>query len=85
MGLHDDPALTVLIGLAEFEPELIRARTGEGREHAKARAVHMGRPPKLIAYQRRDAQKALADGTATQADLARRYNVDQSTISRLKA
>ncbi len=31
--------LTVLGGLAEFERELIRARTGEGRERAKARGV----------------------------------------------
>jgi hypothetical protein len=31
----------------------------------------------------RDAPKALADGTATRADLARRLNVSQSTISRL--
>jgi DNA invertase Pin-like site-specific DNA recombinase len=30
--------LTVLAGLAEFERELIRARTGEGRERARARA-----------------------------------------------
>jgi len=29
--------LTVLGGLAEFERELIRARTGEGRDRAKAR------------------------------------------------
>jgi len=28
--------LTVLGGLAEFERELIRARTGEGRSRAKA-------------------------------------------------
>ena len=38
---------TVLGGLAEFERELIRARTGEGRTRAKARGVHMGRPPTL--------------------------------------
>jgi DNA invertase Pin-like site-specific DNA recombinase len=35
--------LTVLGGLAEFERDLIRARTGEGRERAKARGVKMGR------------------------------------------
>ena len=29
--------LTVLGGLAEFERDLIRARTAEGRERAKAR------------------------------------------------
>jgi DNA invertase Pin-like site-specific DNA recombinase len=39
--------LTVLGGLAEFEHELIRARTGEGRARALARGVKMGRPSKL--------------------------------------
>jgi DNA invertase Pin-like site-specific DNA recombinase len=38
--------LTVLGGLAEFERELIRARTGEGRKRAMARGVKFGRPPK---------------------------------------
>ena len=38
--------LTVLGGLAEFERELIRTRTGEGRERAKARGVVLGRKPK---------------------------------------
>ena len=41
---HGRLILTVLGGLAEFERELIRARTGEGRARAKARGVHMGRP-----------------------------------------
>ena len=40
--------LTVLAGLAEFERELIRTRTGEGRAHAKARGVRLGGKPKLI-------------------------------------
>jgi DNA invertase Pin-like site-specific DNA recombinase len=75
--------LTVLSGLAEFERELIRARTGEGMARAKERGVHVGRPAKLTMHQKHDAKKALADGTATQADLARRFNVSQSTISRL--
>jgi DNA invertase Pin-like site-specific DNA recombinase len=74
---------TVLGGLAEFERELIRARTGAGRIRAKARGVHMGRPPKLTPHQKREALKALADGTASQADLARRFNLSSSTISRL--
>ncbi len=80
---HGRLMLTVLGGLAEFERELIRARTGEGRERAKARGVHMGRPPALTPHQRIEAQEALDAGTATQADLARRFNVSQSTISRL--
>ncbi|MGH6847619.1 MAG: recombinase family protein [Methylocella sp.] len=82
---HGRLMLTVLGGLAEFERELIRLRTSEGRECAKANGVHMGRPAKLTVHRRRDALKALAEGTATQADLARRFNVSQSTISRLTA
>lgn len=34
-------ALTVLGGLAEFERELIRSRTSEGRERGKAKGVVM--------------------------------------------
>ena len=41
---HGRLMLTVLGGLAEFERDLIRTRTGEGRERAKARGVHMGAP-----------------------------------------
>ena len=82
---HGRLMLTVLGGLAEFERDLIRARTGEGRERAKARGVHMGRPPALTRHQRQEALEALSAGTATQADLARRFNVSQSTISRLEA
>lgn len=42
---HGRLMLTVLAGLAEFERELIRARTGEGRSRAMARGVKFGRPP----------------------------------------
>src|SRR5271166_613352 len=80
---HGGLVLTVFSGLAEFERETIRARTREGRERAKARGVPMGRPSKLAAQEKRDALKALAEGAATQADLARRFNISQSTISRL--
>src|ERR1700751_5474069 len=40
---HGRLMLTVLGGLAEFERELIRARTSEGRTRAKARGVRLGR------------------------------------------
>jgi DNA invertase Pin-like site-specific DNA recombinase/predicted nucleotidyltransferase len=80
---HGRLMLTVLGGLAAFERELIRARTGEGRPRARARGQHMGRPPALTRHQQQEAARALRTGTATQADLARRFNVSQSTISRL--
>jgi DNA invertase Pin-like site-specific DNA recombinase len=72
--------LTVLGGLAEFERELIRARTDDGRKRAQARGMRFG----LTAHQRREAIQRLAEG-AVQADLARSYGVSQATISRLAA
>jgi DNA invertase Pin-like site-specific DNA recombinase len=50
---HGRLMLTALGGLAEFERELTRMRTGEGRERAKARVL--GRKPKLSPHQRREA------------------------------
>ena len=76
--------LTVLGGLAEFERELIHARTGEGRTRAKARGVKSGRPRKMTPHQRQEALQRLAAGE-TMADVARTYAVDAATISRLAA
>ena len=52
---HGRLMLTVLGGLAEFERELIRARTGDGRKRAKERGVRFGRPRKLTPHQRQEA------------------------------
>jgi DNA invertase Pin-like site-specific DNA recombinase len=79
---HGRLMLTVLGGLAEFERELIKARTSEGRERAKARGVHMGRPPKLTPHQRREAI-ARRDAGESLVEIARTYNVSHPTISRL--
>jgi DNA invertase Pin-like site-specific DNA recombinase len=74
--------LTILGGLAEFERELIKARTDDGRRRAMARGKRFGRKPKLSAFQieealrRRDAGEALTE-------IAKSYNVRHSTISRL--
>ncbi len=76
--------LTVLGGLAEFERELIRARTGEGRERAKAKGVRLGRRPKLTTHQKREALARRAAGEPL-TEIARTYNVSHSTISRLQA
>ena len=81
---HGRLMLTVLGGLAEFERELIRARTGEGRKRARDRGVKFGRPRKLTAHQRQEALARLAAGE-TQADVARTYAVDPTTIGRLQA
>jgi DNA invertase Pin-like site-specific DNA recombinase len=79
---HGRLMLTVLGGLAEFERELIRARTGEGRKRAQERGVRFGRPRKLTPHQRLEALARLQAG-GTQADIARSYAVDATTIGRL--
>ncbi len=79
---HGRLMLTVLGGLTEFERELIRARTDEGRKRAQARGVRFGRKLKLTAHQRQEAIARREAGEAL-AEIGRSYNVSHSTISRL--
>jgi DNA invertase Pin-like site-specific DNA recombinase len=75
--------LTVLGGLAEFEREVIKARTAEGRKRAQARGVRFGRKLKLSRHQilealaRREAEEALTE-------IGRSFGVSHSAISRLR-
>ena len=48
---HGRLMLAILGSLAEYERELILARTMEGRARAKARGVRLGRRPKLTPQQ----------------------------------
>jgi DNA invertase Pin-like site-specific DNA recombinase len=80
---HGRLMLAVLGGLAEFERELIKSRTGEGRERAKACGVHMGRPFKLTPHQRREAI-ARRDAGESLTDIARTFGVCHTTIGRLR-
>jgi DNA invertase Pin-like site-specific DNA recombinase len=73
--------LTILGRLAEFERTLIRARTGEGRERAKARGVRFGRPTALTPYQRAEALRRHDAGEAV-TEIARSFNVDRATLYR---
>jgi DNA invertase Pin-like site-specific DNA recombinase len=82
---HGRLMLTVLGGLAEFERDLIRARTGEGRARAVARGQRMGRPPKLTPHQQREAIKRRESGKESLTEIGRSYNVSAATISRLVA
>ena len=81
---HGRLMLTVLGGLAEFERELIRTRTSEGRARAVARGVKLGRKPKLTPHQRKETLRRKESGEAVR-EIARSYNVHNSTISRLAA
>jgi DNA invertase Pin-like site-specific DNA recombinase len=71
---HGRLLLNILGSIAEFERELIKSRTGEGRARAKLRGVRFGRKPKLTAHQ---VQEALARRQAGEAlaEIGRSYNV----------
>lgn len=73
---------TLLAGIAEFERELIRERTGEGRKRAMANGVKFGRKAKLSDFQRKEAVKRRSAGE-TLSDIAKSYGVHLSMISRL--
>jgi DNA invertase Pin-like site-specific DNA recombinase len=74
--------LGVLAVVAQFERDLIRERTGDGRKRAMAQGIRFGRKPKLSPYQRAEALKRRAAGE-TLAEIAKSYAVDISMISRL--
>jgi DNA invertase Pin-like site-specific DNA recombinase len=80
---HGRLMLTILGGLAEFERELIKSRTAEGRARAVAMGVRLGRRPKLDEEQRRQAcaRKLAGEDIAV---IARDYNVCDATILRIQ-
>ena len=79
---HGRLMLAGLAGLAEFERELIRSRTGEGRARAKAAGVKMGRSHKLTPHQRQEARDGREAGR-TLTSIARSHDLHHATIGRL--
>ena len=65
---------TLLAGMAEFEREPIRERTGEGCARPMANGVKFGREPKVSLYQRTEAIKGRSAGE-TLAAIAKTYGV----------
>ena len=76
--------MTVFAGIAEFERDLIRERTGAGREAARKRGVQFGRPRKLNSEQEQLVRRLLDEGKSVK-DLARTFDVHIATIYRLAA
>ena len=72
----------VLAMVAEFESDLIRARTREGMQVAKAKGRLCGKPPKLSPAQPKHLMEVYNAGTHTTAELAELFNVARSTIYR---
>jgi DNA invertase Pin-like site-specific DNA recombinase len=76
--------VTIIGGIAEFERELIRARTGDGITRAKAAGIHMGQPSKLSKHQQLEALARLKRGEDMLVEIVRSYAVSRMTLSRLK-
>ena len=73
--------LTVFAGIAEFERELIRQRTDEGRPAARQRGVTSGRPANLRPDQRELVARLLREGRSV-SEVARTFNVHPATTYR---
>ena len=74
--------MTVFAGIAEFERDLIRERTGAGRVAAQARGVQFGRPQKLNDEQRLLILRLLQEGKSV-SEIAKTFKVHGATIYRL--
>jgi DNA invertase Pin-like site-specific DNA recombinase len=73
--------LTVFAGIAEFERELIRERTGTGRIAAMKRGVRFGRPSRLTTEQMSLARRLLEEGNSAR-EVAKTFGVHKATIYR---
>ncbi len=76
--------LTVFAGLAEFERELIKERTGTGRIAAMKRGVRFGRPAKLDAEKAALAARLIAEGRSVK-EVAKTFGVHKATLYRAAA
>lgn len=74
---------TILGGIAEFERDLINARTAEGREAAKAKGVKFGRPGKLEADQVEAVKADVQAGELSMQAIADKHGISRKTVYRL--
>jgi len=88
-SVHDptDPVgrllFNVLAMVAEFEADLIRARTREGMQVAKAKGRLRGKQPKLTKAQEAHLVALYRAGQHTTAEIAGLFNVARSTVYRI--
>jgi DNA invertase Pin-like site-specific DNA recombinase len=82
---NDNPFSMAMINLcgvfAQLERDLIKSRTAEGREAAKAKGKHLGRMPSLSEKHSAELAKAKKNGESI-SSLARKYGVSRATVHR---
>ncbi|WP_096786205.1 recombinase family protein [Rhodobacter sp. CZR27] len=72
----------VLATFAEFEADLIRARTREGMAIARARGKLRGKQPKLSERQQKELRRMHGSGDYSISDLAELFSVSRPTVYR---
>lgn len=75
----------ILAAIGEFERELIRERSMEGREKAKARGVIFGAKPKLTKKEIQDLIKDFEAPGFSKKEIAEHYGTAKSTVYKLYA
>lgn len=90
-SIHDpaDPVgkllFNVLSMVAEFERDLIRARTREGMAVARARGRLKGRQPKLSPAQQKQVIRLMDEGEQTPTEIGELFGVSRQTVYRMVA
>jgi DNA invertase Pin-like site-specific DNA recombinase len=74
--------MTVFAGMAEFERDLIRDRTGSGRVAAMKRGVKFGRPSKVSPVQMKLIKRLLKEGQSIR-HVANTFGIHYTTLYRL--
>ena len=74
--------MTIFAGMAEFERDLIRDRTGTGRKAALERGVKFGRPSKITPAQMKLIKRLLNEGQSIR-QVAETFEVHYTTLYRL--
>jgi len=75
--------MTVIEGVVEFDKKMRGEKVRIGQNLSKEQGGVMGRKSKLTERQKLSALNMLSLGKLTQREIAKKYNVSHSTISRL--
>lgn len=75
----------IMASIAEFERDMINARTKEGRTAAKARGVKFGRKPKLDDAGKQAVLSDIAAGELSMQAIADKHGIGRKTAYRIKA
>lgn len=73
----------ILGSIAEFERDLINARTEEGRQAAKAKGIKFGRKAKLTDDQLAALRVDVDSGYLTKQEIADKYGIARNSVYRL--